>query len=844
MRRLLHRLRRDERGFSLPELVVTMAIGTIVIAAALGLLKFTMKRANDVNTRIDANQRGRLALDVVTRQLRSQVCLNPATKPLVVAKANELTFYGDLRNNAAGLTPVAQKRTVKLDTATSTLVELVSTGTETADGVYSWSTPNSRTLLTDVTQDGSTPLFRYYAFNTRPSRPCSTPVTPATGSSLSQNGHGPDREDRGPVQGQPVDHRRVREVGRRPVGRHLLATGQPQPSQDHVGAQAGVHVMRARPSLRDERGFSMFLVIMVLLACSLFVAGAYAAAHGDLPMSGDSKDRKVTYAAAEAGLNFYGFHLNQDNDYWLKCTAVEAPNGTEKSPVSQAWKTGTADPRDWRNVPGSDAQYTVELLPAKNAPTGKCDVGKANSMLDPVTGTFRVRITGRPYALSKQRRSIVATYRRVGFLDFLYFTQYETMDPYAYKASSRDWAIANCGDKPRASRSSSCTEIVFIEGDGVAGPFHSNDSILTCGKPMFGRVGYEDRLTVSAPAPGYIPYGNCASTPPTFNNDFAAGVDSVNMPPSNTKLYDVTLAENRFIGKTYITFTASSTKMTVTNSYLGWTNKQVDLPDNGVIYVSNNTAGACDQPPPTEATYTESKNCGNLYVKGIYNANMTIAAQNDIIVNGNLTQVRRRGAGPRGQQLRPRLPPRVQLRERHGRAEQRHDRRGDPHAAALVHGRQPRLRRPARQPQRQRRDRAEVPRRGRHLRHRLRRRPRRELRLQEGLQVRRPPALPHAAVLPAARELGLERHPLARADPGALAPRALRPAVPCDPAPAGSLSLPGWTKCRLEQGLSRHAGCRYTESQNQGVKSKSSVRARRKTTGLPDGVTPGCHRRW
>ncbi len=638
MRRILHRLRRDEGGFSLPELVVTMAIGTIIIAAALGLLEFTMKRANDVNTRIDANQRGRLALDVVTRQLRSQVCLNPGDQAAGGGEGQRAhVLRRPARTTLPGSTPVAQKRTVKLDTATSTLVEQVSTGTETADGVYSWSTPSSRTILTDVTQDGSTPLFRYYAFNT------GLPPVLAPGHAGGRlepvpDRHGPRREDRGPVQGQPVDHRGVREVGRRPVGRHLLAPGQPQQSQDHVGAQAGVHVMRARPSLRDERGFSMFLVIMVLLACSLFVAGAYGAAQDDLPLSGDSRDRKVTYSAAEAGLNFYGFHLNQDNDYWLKCTAVEAPNGTEKSPVSQEWKTGTTDPREWRNVPNSDAQYTVELLPAKNAPTGKCEVGKANSMLDPVTGTFRVRITGRPYATSKQRRSIVATYRRVSFLDFLYFTQYETMDPYAYKASSRDWAIANCGDKPRASRSSSCTEIVFIEGDGVAGPFHSNDSILTCGKPVFGRVGYEDRLTVSAPAPGYIPYGSCANTPPTFNNDFAAGVDSVNMPPSNTKLYDVTLAENRFIGKTYITFTAGSSKMTVTNSYLGWTNKQVDLPENGMIYVSNNTAGACDQPPPTEATYLESKNCGNLYVKGVYNANMTIAAQNDIIVNGNLTK--------------------------------------------------------------------------------------------------------------------------------------------------------------------------------------------------------------
>ena len=40
-------------------------------------------------------------------------------------------------------------------------------------------------------------------------------------------------------------------------------------------------------------------------------------------------------------------------------------------------------------------------------------------------------------------------------------------------------------------------------------------------------------------------------------------------------------------------------------------------------------------------------------------------------------------------------------------------------------------------------------------------------------------------------------------------------------------------------------GCRYPDCQNQGVKGKSSARARRKTTGLLRmRSTPGCHRRW
>ena len=46
----------------------------------------------------------------------------------------------------------------------------------------------------------------------------------------------------------------------------------------------------------------MFLVIMVMFVSSMFVAAGFAAANGDLPLSGNWRDRKTAYAAAEAGL--------------------------------------------------------------------------------------------------------------------------------------------------------------------------------------------------------------------------------------------------------------------------------------------------------------------------------------------------------------------------------------------------------------------------------------------------------------------------------------------------------------------------------------------------------------
>ncbi len=56
---------------------------------------------------------------------------------------------------------------------------------------------------------------------------------------------------------------------------------------------------------------------------------------------------------------------------------------------------------------------------------------KQASVIDLASGTFKIRVTGRPSSTATQRRSIVATFRRKGFLNFIYFTDYENVDPQA-----------------------------------------------------------------------------------------------------------------------------------------------------------------------------------------------------------------------------------------------------------------------------------------------------------------------------------------------------------------------------------------------------------------------------
>jgi hypothetical protein len=393
---------------------------------------------------------------------------------------------------------------------------------------------------------------------------------------------------------------------------------------------------------RGERGFSMFIVIMVLFVTSMFVAAAFAAANGDLPQSGPAKDRKQAYAAAEAGLNFYLTHLNQDPDYWTKCDQVPAPNGTEVNPVNQVWNGTGSDPRRWRNVTGSSAQYTLEILPTGSAT--KCDPNNQTSILDMSSGEFRVRATGRPDPNSPVKRSIIGVFRRHGFIDFLWFTYYEDMDPQAYGTQTqRTTAQNNCGDKVRSVRAGKgCDEIQFITGDKLNGPVHSNDSILICGTPTFGRDP-TDKVEI-ATQPGTAPSRVADSSPCTDGTNmlgtWKTGVPLLDPPDSNDDLKNVAISGGRYYqGKTYIRFNTpvngTTTTMTVRNKNTVTTN--VPVPANGVIYVDGDTTqGACSPSSPSDypltADYNEDNGCGNVYVSGTYASSMTIAAADNVII--------------------------------------------------------------------------------------------------------------------------------------------------------------------------------------------------------------------
>jgi prepilin-type N-terminal cleavage/methylation domain-containing protein len=154
---VLNRL-RSESGFTLIEMLAAMTIGMIVLLAAFDLMDNSLAVSGQVSARTDASQRGRGAIDEMTRALRSQVCVNGGA-PVSSAGDNQVTFTFDLSN---GSTP-PQRTQLTYSPATRTISQGTWDGSGTEPTLTFPGAPRGDTLLTDVDPEPSKPIFSYWA---------------------------------------------------------------------------------------------------------------------------------------------------------------------------------------------------------------------------------------------------------------------------------------------------------------------------------------------------------------------------------------------------------------------------------------------------------------------------------------------------------------------------------------------------------------------------------------------------------------------------------------------------------------------------------------------------------
>ena len=187
IRRVRRRLGQDD-GFTLIELMVACLVGTVIVIAASSLIDASGRASVTVLDRVDAVQRGRVAMEQMTQRLRSQVCPSDSVPPVLYGDGTQVTFYADLSKRTDGFFQPEVRRLrfnateerlyedvweyqTTAPTATTPGAPTVPTYARTLQTATPTTAPTStRRILDDVRQTRSSgvtqPVFTYFGFNT------------------------------------------------------------------------------------------------------------------------------------------------------------------------------------------------------------------------------------------------------------------------------------------------------------------------------------------------------------------------------------------------------------------------------------------------------------------------------------------------------------------------------------------------------------------------------------------------------------------------------------------------------------------------------------------------------
>jgi prepilin-type N-terminal cleavage/methylation domain-containing protein len=154
----------DDRGHTLVELLVAMLVGTIVLMAIFALVDTTTKTTAKTTDRMETLARTRAASEIVRAHLRSAVCPDDGTSPVITAQDSEISFVSRLQSRPSGVPTTEariQRRTI--DLSGGNVRERVYDQTAGAGSVATFNATPSRTatLLDRADTPAGQPLFTY-----------------------------------------------------------------------------------------------------------------------------------------------------------------------------------------------------------------------------------------------------------------------------------------------------------------------------------------------------------------------------------------------------------------------------------------------------------------------------------------------------------------------------------------------------------------------------------------------------------------------------------------------------------------------------------------------------------
>jgi hypothetical protein len=452
---------------------------------------------------------------------------------------------------------------------------------------------------------------------------------------------------------------------------------------------------------REESGVTMMIVLGVMVVVTALVAAALTLTANNQQNVSRTVAAAKAYNAAEAGVNFALAQLNESTNNWETCPKLTTPQIVDFD-----------QPANSTEAPYEES-FIYETLPAHTSYSGSspsaCVANSPDTILDATPGSagdLRMLFTG--YAGHKsasvgqlESRKIVASFSPVSFTRYLYFTNYEILDPSIVwpNETSSNKESATCSTKyyyegrsteqvsaSESSPGTKCLALRFMNpGDNVNGPLWSNDSLDICeaGVSLGGKTStntVEARESSSTGSANYCDSGGTYT--PEVDGSTSVGVSKTEgtklIPPTSLTPIESTVTSNptwgcHFEGPTDITLNGTEVEGSNAKYYtLYKPAKSYSYNYCRVIYVSPNTASGVkcsvaytpfsspyDDPLNSSLTVgsneylggnkPNSKNeyeqttegsdggCGDVYVKGSYSRSLTIVAAGDIVIDGNIT---------------------------------------------------------------------------------------------------------------------------------------------------------------------------------------------------------------
>lgn len=166
MRQQFLRKMSANHGFTLIELLVSIMLGFVILGALVTIMTATLHQTTRSFSKVDATEHATVGVEQIENELHSACIADNVTPILPGSTATSLMFVSQY-GTGASLTPVEHIVTFGGGTVTdSTYAETGVTTNANGSPVYTFAgTPTTtRTVLPNVTQTGSTPVFQYFAY--------------------------------------------------------------------------------------------------------------------------------------------------------------------------------------------------------------------------------------------------------------------------------------------------------------------------------------------------------------------------------------------------------------------------------------------------------------------------------------------------------------------------------------------------------------------------------------------------------------------------------------------------------------------------------------------------------